>query len=296
MFLLMLVGYILSKKDILNEEGTKQISAILMLVATPAVIISSYQRAFESELAKGLLITFVVGVMAYIISIILGNILFKKNVAEYFRDKRMCLVFSNNGFMAIPLLQALLGSVGVFLGSAHIVLGNVFLWTYGIRTVGGEKYKINLKTALINPGALAMFFGLGLFISPVKLPDSIYQICNYLGALNTPLAMMTLGAFLAKTNLQDCFRDISLYRISVYKLIVIPTLFLLFLLFLPITKTVAATLIIGTAAPTGIIAPMFAQRFDTEYTYSTKVVALTTLLCIVTMPVFLIIIEYLWRG
>lgn len=295
MFLLMLVGYILSKKDIINEEGTKQISSVLMFVATPAIIIASYQRAFEVELAKRLLLIFVFCLIAYIIPIILGEILFKKNSTLDFQDKRMCIVFANNGFMAIPLLQALLGSIGVFLGSAHIVMGNVFLWTYGAKTMGGEKYKINLKTAFINPGVLAMLGGFLLFVSPVKLPDTVYQILNYLGALNTPLAMIVLGAFLAKINLLDCIRDKSLYSISMYKLIVVPAILMLILLLLPVDKMMAATLLIGTAAPTGIIAPMFAQRFKTNHLYSTKIVALTTLLCIMTMPIFLTIIEFFWK-
>lgn len=294
MFMLMLVGYILSKKGILNEEGTKQASSILMLVATPAVIIASYQREFEAELAKKLFMIFVFCLIGYAIAIILAGILFKKGTLD-FQDKRMCIVFSNNGFMAIPLLQALLGSIGVFLGSAHIVVGNVFLWTYGAKVMGGEKYKISLKTALINPGVLAMISGFLLFISPIKLPNNIYQICNYLGALNTPLAMMVLGAFLAKTNLIDCIKDKSIYVISIYKLILVPAVLMLILLLLPADKTMAATLLIGTAAPTGIIAAMFAQRFNTNHLYSTKIIASTTLLCIITMPIFLTIIEFFWK-
>ncbi|MDF2593985.1 MAG: auxin efflux carrier [Clostridia bacterium] len=294
MFLLMLVGYILSKKDILNEEGTKQISSVLMLIATPAVIIASYQREFEAELAKKLFMVFIFCLIGYAISLILAELLFRKSANDY-QDKRMCIVFSNNGFMAIPLLQALLGSTGVFLGSAHIVLGNVFLWTYGAKTMGREKYKMSLKTALINPGVFAMAGGFLLFISPAKLPDNVYQVLNYLGALNTPLAMIILGTFLAKTDLAECIKDTSIYIISFYKLILVPTALMVILLILPADKIMAATLLIGTAAPTGIIAAMFAQRFDTNYIYSTKIIAQTTLLCIITMPIFLTIIEFFWK-
>ncbi len=290
----MALGYILSKKDVLTEEGTKQISTLLMMVATPAVIIYSYQRDFDLERAKMLGVSFAFGIGAYIIPIFFGALIFKKNRSLYYQDKRMCIVFSNNGFMAIPLLQALLGSTGVFLGSAHIVLGNVFLWTYGVRTLGGDKYKMNLKTALVNPGALAMMFGLLLFISPVKLPANVYQVCGYLGAINTPLAMLVLGAFLQKANILECFKDKSLFILSALKLIIVPAVLVTLLLLIRAEQMIAATMLIASAAPTGIIAPMFAQRFNTEHLYSTKVVALTTLLCIGTMPVFLTLIEYFW--
>ncbi|WP_069999629.1 AEC family transporter [Cellulosilyticum sp. I15G10I2] len=295
MFLLMLVGYILSKKNILTEEGTKQISTLLMMIVTPAVIIASYQREFEYKLAKMLLISFALGLIAYAVPIIIGSVLFKTDKTIDFQDKRMCLVFSNNGFMAIPLLQALLGSIGVFLGSAHIVLGNVFLWTYGAKTMGREKYQINLKTALINPGTLAMLGGLLVFISPVKLPNTLYQVFNYIGAINMPLAMMVLGAFLAKTDFISCFTDKSIYTISIYKLVLVPAVLMGVLHSISADQIVTATLLIGAAAPTGIVAPMFAQRFNTKYLYSTKVVTVTTLLCIMTMPVFLTIIEFFWK-
>lgn len=296
MFLLMLIGYILSKKNILSEEGTRQISTLLMMVASPAIIIYSYQRPFEFELAKMLFVAFAFGIIAYGIPIILGELLFKKGKSIDYQDKRMCIVFSNNGFMAIPLLQALLGSTGVFLGSAQIVLGNVVLWTYGVKTLGQGQYKMNLKTALINPGVLSMLCGLLVFILPIKLPPNVYQVLGYLGALNTPLAMLVLGAFIEKTKLMDCFKEPALYGISVLKLMVVPALLISILMLLRVDKIVAATMLIGTAAPTGIVAPMFAQRFKTQYLYSTKVVALTTLLSILTMPIFLTIIEFFWKS
>ena len=294
MFLLMLAGYVLTRKDILNEEGTKQASSILMFIASPAVIIASYQRAFEIELAKQLFMIFILCVIAYVIAATAAQLLFKKGLLD-FQDKRMCVVFSNNGFMAIPLLQALLGSTGVFLGSALIVAGNVFLWTYGAKIMGGEKYKINLKAALINPGVFAMGCGFLLFVSPVKFPENIYQVCNYLGAINTPLAMIVLGAFLARTDLIGIIKDKSIYKISFYKLVLVPAVLMLIMLLLPVNKTIAAVLLIGAAAPTGIVTAMFAQQFNTNYLYSTKVIALTTLLCIITMPIFLTIIEFYWK-
>ena len=67
------------------------------------------------------------------LSILVSHVLFRAGGPhKNYPDKRMCVVFTNCGFMALPLLDALYGSYGIFLGSSFIVVNNLLLWSYGV--------------------------------------------------------------------------------------------------------------------------------------------------------------------
>lgn len=288
MFLLMFVGHLLYRRRIIDDQGSKQISSLLLNIVTPAVLISSYQRPFDMGEARQLLTAFLFAIATYLVPLALSRLLYGRSKKLYARDAQMCIIFSNNGFMAIPLLQALLGSTGVFLGSASIVTGTVIAWTYGARMLSGDE-KINVKKILLNPGTLALLGGLLLFISPWKLPSPLFQAVNYLGSLNTPLAMLVLGVYLSQAKVLSCLKDKTVYLLAFLKLILVPLLCTALLWLLHADATVAMALLIGIAAPTGVIAAMMAQMFGTDHLFSTRIVAVTTLLSAVTLPLFLLL-------
>ena len=296
MFLLMFVGHLLYKKKILDDGGTRQLSALLLNIVTPAVLHHLLPAPLRSkrgpEPAGGLWVC-----LSYLCGcvIVMMTILYGKSKQPYARDARMCVIFSNNGFMAIPLLQALLGSQGVFLGSASIVTATVLAWTYGVSMLRGNR-QVNFYRILMNPGTLALFGGILLFCSPWKLPGPIFQAVDYLGSLNTPLAMLVLGVYLSQAKVFSCLKDKTVYILSFLKLIVAPLLSMAVLYFLGAQRTVAMALVIGIAAPSGVISAMMAQMFDTDYLFSTRIVAVTTLLSAITMPLLIAAAEYLWTA
>ena len=260
---------------------------------TPAVLIISYQRPFDREDARQLALAFFYSVLTFLVAIAAAWLLFGRSKKPYAKDARMCVIFSNNGFMAIPLLQALLGPEGVFLGSASIVTATVIAWTYGARMLSGEN-RTDLKKILLNPGTLALLGGVLLFCSPWKLPGPIFQAAEYLGGLNTPLGMMVLGVNLSQAKVLSCLKDKTVYLISFVKLLATPLLAAVVLYILGAQPTTAMALLIGVAAPSGVISSMMAQMFGTDYRFSARVVAVTTLLSAVTMPLFLVLAQQLW--
>lgn len=294
MFLLMFVGSMLYHKKIIDNEGSRQISSLLLNVVTPAVLISSFQREFNLSDFKDLGLAFFFAALTYLFPIVLMRLLYGKSKLSYARDAQMCVIFSNNGFMAIPLLQALLGAKGVFLGSASIVVGTVIVWTYGVRLLSGEA-KVNVRKIFLNPGTLALAGGLLLFVSPVKLPQPIFQAVSYLGGLNTPLAMIVLGIFLAQSHVFACLKEKTIYWISFLKLIAVPLCMLLLFTVFGVRRDVAMALLIATAAPTGVVTTMFAQTHQTDHLFSTRIVAVTTLLSAITLPLCISLGEWIWR-
>ena len=279
MFLLMIVGFILYHKDVLDNHTTKKLSVLLNTYVMPCCVIASFQRAFDGALAKTLAGTFLVALLTFGISIVLAVLLFPKSKP----DSRVCIVLTNNGFMALPLLDAMFGATGVFLGAAHIVAMAIVIWTFAVSQLD-RNYKFTVRRILLTPGVIAALISLALFLSPVKLPEPIYAAVSFMGDLNTPLAMLVLGAYLAQIDFRCVFSDREVWKISCLRVLLIPAITVALLACLPLDPTATLTLLVGCAAPTATARAMFAQIYDTDYLFSTRVVALTTLLSLLTLP------------
>ena len=292
MFLLMAVGYLVFRRGILDNHTTKQVSVLLNTVVVPCNILNSFNRAYDGALAHSLALTFLAAIVIFLLSIALVNALYRPGKRKNYGDCRLCALLSNNGFMALPLLSALFGDTGVFLGAAHIVVMTVILWVYGVRQVSPGR-PFSARAIFLNPGVVAAALGLGLFLLPVSLPADLSGAIAHIANLNTPLAMLILGGYLAQVDLRACFSDARLWRISAVRLLVIPAMSIVVLLLLPLDPMAKLTVLVGSAAPSAVVAAMFAQMYDTDYLFSTRVVALTSLLSIVTLPAVIALMSFL---
>lgn len=286
MFLLMVTGFVVYKGRLIDDEGTRQMSALLLKIVAPASIISAYQREFSVDMARMLLLAFPVAVLCHLVPVLLAQFIFKKGRPHY-EDSRLMLVFTNNSFMAIPLLQVLLGSVGVFLGSTQIVVSTILLWTYGCFTLTHNRRSISLKSIFCNPGTIAVLVGLVIFVSPIKLPEVIFSGVKYIAQLNTPLAMLVCGVFIAQADMKPCLKSLSTYGMSLLKLLVVPLLTLAVLWVLPLSFEIRMAMMITSACPCATSAVIMARNCGTDYVYCVRIFAVTTLLSILTMPVVL---------
>ena len=286
MFLLMAVGYVCFRLKYLDNSGAGQLSLILTRVVASCVIIDSFQREFDPALGTSLLICAGCAFLVMGLSILVSHIVFRANGPHpNFADKRICVVFTNCGFMALPLMDALYGSYGIFLGSAFIAANNLLLWSYGVTQLSrGISRRQQIRNALINPGTVSLAIGLLFFLTPLNLPEIPATCVSYLASLNTPVAMLILGAFLAQCDLRSCFRDRQVYFVTFLRLIVMPLITLAIFLLLPLDSTLRNTLLISAAAPVAMTCSMFGQIYGTDYLFSTRAIAVSTILSAVTIP------------
>ena len=142
LFILIFIGFFCSKKKIFTEEGIKSITKFVLFFVTPCVIINSFNRTFDSNVLKNLGIVSLLAIGVHIINIFLARLLVREKEDSRLRVYRYGVIFSNCGYMALPLQSALLGNEGVFYGAAFIAVFNLFTWTYGVAEMGG---KISLK-------------------------------------------------------------------------------------------------------------------------------------------------------
>ena len=213
LFILIAIGFLLRKVNLLEEKAVKGITNVVLYAVTPCVIIRSFNREMNVELLKGLLLTFAVSILSYIFIIVLTNFIVKDNDDSRRRIYRFAIIFSNTGFMGIPIYQAVLGDIGVFYGSAYIAMFNVFCWTYGYMMMDGKSKSFDIKKAIVNPGVLSTIIGVIIFIAGIRVPAILEVPMADMAALNTPLPMLVIGYFLAGIALSD-FKDAKQIAVS----------------------------------------------------------------------------------
>lgn len=291
MYVLMVIGFVVYRKELINEEGTKQLSNLLVWVINPLIMLTRYQMNFSMDKLIDLGISFIVSLFAMLIGFLVGKIVFKK---EQKIDK-FAIGFANAGFIGIPLVTNIIGLDQVFFLSAYLVCFNILSYTYGIYLVSSNKKLITIRSILLNPGIIAVAIGIIIFISPVKLPKFIYDAFNLVGQTNTPIAMILLGTYIAKARIITLFNNKYAYFVCFIKLIVIPMIVLIIFKFLPADLgEIKKVVLIAMSTPVGLTVPMFSQMYGGDYEYGAKLVGLSTLLSLVTIPIILYLANIIW--
>ncbi len=291
MFIYISSGFFLAKFKKLSDSGAQSMTNILLLLVTPCVLIQSYQGKideFSPLLFKGLAVAAGFTLLLHFIAIVLATLFFPKEDSGRYKVSLFACVYSNCGFMAIPILQAVLGNDGVFYGSAYLALFTIIYWTHGVIVFSGSRKAVSLKALFFNPGVIGTVAALSLFLFRIKLPFLLSVPVNGVAALNTPLSMIILGTYLARVSLPKALTRPSLYKVSFIRLFLIPALSVFLLVFLsrlfPVDPLIATSVLIPASCPVAGVTALFAAKFKNDTTYASELVAITTLFSIVTIP------------
>lgn len=293
LFIIMAIGFLFNKINLLSEKAVKGITDLVLYAVTPCVIINSFQRKFEVNILRNLIIAFVAAISIFVISILIAEILYRKADADRGAVLKFVVVFSNCGFMALPLQESILGADGVFFGAAFVAIFNIFSWTYGLCIMSGVRDIKGMLKAAVNPGVIGTVIAILLYVFKISLPAVILSPISFMAALNTPLPMIVIGFYLASANYKKAFTDISSYIAVFLRLIVIP-LFAFFVLYIIGVKgTLLTSIIIAVSAPVAVSTTMFASKFNRDTELSVSVVTVSTIFSIVTMPLIVGLTQYL---
>ena len=289
MYLLMFVGAVAFRKKILSGDTVSQMSDLLAIVVTPAVIIQAFQVKFETSLARGLLVAAGLSALAHFIGIAVSYIAVRKGgKSRAYLIERLAVIFSNCGFVGIPLVSAVFGNAGVFYCSAYIATYNILFWTYGIATLEGSLSPKGLAKVLLSPQLIGIAAGLAFFFCSVRLPSILLSATAQIANLNTPLAMVVIGTYVARTNILRALSDLRVYFVSALRLILVPALFLIPLRMLKIDPVISGSIMITAACPVGAMTLVLANQYDADPLHASRLISLSTLASIVTIPLALI--------
>lgn len=284
--LMMALGYAASKKRILSGEAVRGIVDLLIFIVAPCLIVTAFQRPFTRSEVTAALVALVLSLAIQFIGLGVSLAIRLSRRPDTEGVLRFSVIFSNAGFMGLPLEQALLGDAGVFYGAIYVAVFNLTSWTMGLAVMCGNFKELAPARLLRNPGLVGIALGLPLFLASVRLPEPVYSAVKSVGDLNTPLAMITIGYYLEKAHLGKVLAMPAAYWAAFLRLfgvsaVTLPVLWFFFRGF----PMPAAVMAIVTSAPAAAMTTMFASRFGKDVDTSVGIVAGTTLLSILTMPV-----------
>lgn len=290
MLILIIAGFLVTRAGWLTEKGAAEITTLLVKLVTPCLIVNSLLGA--GSLAVGeMLLAAAVSALAIVLAILISLCFFRKEPLPRRKVLRFAAIFSNAGFMGLPLVEGIVGERGVVFGSFFIAVFNLICWTYGYAMMSGGK--INIKTALLNPGIIGLAVGLPVYFLKLRLPAVITEPVAFLSDLNTPLAMLVIGSFVAKVDARSFLSDLSVYKMSFLRLIVCPGVYLLVLFFLRPQADLLVSSVIQASAPVAANTALFAVEYGGDSELASKSVAVSTVLSILTIPLMTLLAQLL---
>lgn len=308
---IIIIGFLCYKTKLIDDRTNSKLSDILLMLVNPMVILVSYQQKFSIELLNGLLLSFLFAILTHLFSILVSYQVFRKKRKKKTMEEgetrlewveysdavveRISIIYTNCGFMGIPLVNGVFGSEGVFYVTAYITIFNVFLWTQGVIMMTGSK-GLGLKDLLkklISPTIIAIIIGILLFLFQIKLPSIMFQAFDYIAQLNTPFAMLIAGVTIGKTNIKDILKNYRIYVVAIIRLLLIPILLLLIYSRFPINEVVLVTSVLMAACPSAATGILFSIRYEKNAIYASELFAVTTILCCITIPLVVSIAELL---
>lgn len=283
MFIILAIGAGCGIKGIISKEGTKQLSTVELMIVNPFLIFMSYQAEYSSELLGGLLWAFGLAAVSFAAAILLTTFVIRPSREDY-DIERFASVYSNCGFIGIPLINGIYGSEGVLYLTAYITLFNLLVWTHGYMVMKGQRDFSAFVKALRNPSVIAVVVGLICYLTGLRLPEIPSASFEAVASLNTPLAMLIAGAAVSQTSISKAFKNSGLYLVTVMKLLVVPVLCLGIMRLFPAPAMVVTVIAIAAACPTATTGTMFAVLFNKKPQRCSEYFAVTTVLSGLTLP------------
>ncbi|MBR2683972.1 MAG: AEC family transporter, partial [Atopobiaceae bacterium] len=283
MLLMMSVGMVLYKIGQIDEKGVGQLSNLALYVATPCVVLQALAIEFDAErlVTGGWVMLFFM--IIFVVSVVIARVF----CGSADRVGQFAVVFSNSGFVGIPLIQGILGDEYVFYVTMTMVAGTATFWTYGVYLMSGDKNEVSIKKILTNPNLIAIVIGLIFFFAPIKLPYVLQRTVAGMANMNTGLGMIILGATLGASNIGLMIRDTRLYKATALRLVVVPLACIPILMLMPVPFEVRMVMMIIAAAPAASATSMLALKYGADYSYGTGLAIGTTIISMLTMPLVL---------
>lgn len=290
MFALMLLGLLLSRRGMITEQGSRDLSNVLLYAVIPCVILRSYMSEFSTEKLRAMGLSALIAVIAFAASIAVAYL----TCGTRHRIENFAVAFGNAGFIGIPLVTAVFGPEAAFYVVSFSTFANLLQWTYGIVIISGKKETMNLRMVFVNPVFISMVIGIALFVLQPTLPTVVTGTIGYIADGNTVLAMIILGYYLSKVQLRGLFADVRLYLFSALRLLVVPAVTILVFLPFPFARgEITLITLIAAATPIASSTAIFAQKFDQDYRRAVSYVCLSTILSVATLPLVMLFPERL---
>ena len=294
LFVIVILGYVLAKLRYMSADFCRQLSAIVVDVTCPLLILSSVMGDTMPD--RALILPLIgVGVLTYIILTAVAYIV-PRILTQSTSDRGIigfALMFANVGFIGYPIVASIFGHTAVFYAALLNMANTFFIFTVGVDLVkgrdnGGQKHRFDVKV-LLSPGLLAAYaavviVALGLHVSPI-----IARPVTMVGNITVPASLMVIGASMASLPLRDMLGNRLVYAVSALRLGVVPLALYFLFRFLGVNALVNDINTVVIAMPVASFGTMFCMKYGRDVRLMTELTFLSTVASIFTIPLITLI-------
>ena len=283
--LLMLTGFFANRFGILGRDAQKWMSKLIINITCPALILSSVTTSQRLENNRMVLIIFGAAIAYYLILPFLAKGCALAGPRNRRSEYTCMLIYSNLGFMGIPVANAVLGKEAILYISIFMAIFNISIFSYGIILLGGTGGgKLQFKK-MINPGTVSAVAAVLLYLGSISIPTLLLEPITAMGNTTTPLAMMVIGASLANGKVRDLFTEKSMILFTVLRLLGLPLLAWVVCQILGVQDwLLAGALILISGMPVASNTVMLCTELNRDGDYIAKGLLISTLASVVTIP------------
>lgn len=288
MALMIMMGYAIRKSGAVKEEHTPIVSALLLYVLVPCMVFNSFLRPFTQERFQAFILAMSTMSAAQLLFVIMSWLL-GKSPLRFDSTEQACVAYTNCGNLLIPLINSLLGPEYVFYSVPFLAANTVSAWLH-IPALFSGKFRPDLGKILLNPSILSIFAGIVFFCFGIPLPgiisETIVAVANSVGVIS----MILTGILLAGIDLRDIFGNPRCLSVSLMRMIVFPVILILIVAVSGLShysvmyREVLMVMVMGGAAPTATVVVLMANMFGGNAKFAATISSLTTIMCIVTLP------------
>jgi len=289
MFCLMLVGVLINKLEFMHSQTSSDLTNVLLYIVSPCLIINAFEQPYSGSRIKQFVLAIIAVFILYIVEIIAVKVIFgrlkNKNLR---RIAQYGSIYSNAGFMGIPLISSLFGSEGVFFAVVSLAAFNIFSWTQGVSLFkdndNDEVEKTDWRQVLLNPNIIAIFIGVIIFVFSIKIPSTPNQVIKYIGSVNTPLSMIVIGNSLANIKFTKDMLNREIGLTILLRNIIFPIIGIVILKLVGVTGIAFYTSLVMAACPVAGLVVLFTLQVGDDTAPAISAMSLSTILSLITIP------------
>lgn len=289
-------GFIICKLKKAAAEHLSSMSAVLIYVCAPCMIVNSFlQLQFTWSGFGNMALFFGVTLVLQIAFMLILFLIFRKKYADSkYRVLTIGAVLGNVGFFGLPIVKAILPDNPEVMcySSVYVASMNILVFTMGVFCLTNDKKFMTIKSAILNPTTLSLVVALPLYFFGVRqyLPELLVGGISLLGSMTTPLCMIILGIRLATISLKKLFTRPIIYLVCALKLLIFPLFCYFAVYFIPLEFSFKASVLILSSVPCASVILNMAEIHHSETELAANCVLLTTLLCFITIPVLVLLL------
>ena len=290
MFLIMLLGLFFRKKNIISQEGKKNLTDLVIYLILPCNIVKSFMIEFDGSVLMNFGLILLISVVIQVFCAGLARVLYRGVQTGHKPVLMYATVASNAGFLGNPVAEGVFGSMGLALASVYLIPQRIVMWAAGVSyfTKGADRKTI-LKRVLTHPCIIAVAVGMVLMLTQVSLPSFLDAALKDIGSCNTAMSMLVIGTILADVKPKEML-DKSVFLFSGLRLLLIPLVVWLGCLLFRVDGLVTGVSVLLAAMPAASTTAILAAKYEGDAVYASKCVVLSTVLSLAVTPVWSMIL------